>query len=372
MRKVPSQFQNPHQHIDAEILETAQKQLTALGYEKWLKTQNRSGYYNSPEAQYHPSTVKEFLIDYRKEKQNEWNINRLGTGIEDSEFGRRKRGYEALDGNNLATYNILSPFYNYSDSDIKNLDTNKLNSFISNVYENKNRNFNDVNKVNSNKPYLPLRAAFWSISSLLSLFKTSKEESAKKDGPLNQPPAISRTRSMPINYKEPYHLKRTDSESNLGKRKRNSSIDQQPHKRTKSGIGLSYSEAFRSGDIEQLKKAESARFDKYKQEEERQEAEKRRKEEERRKKAQKPQSPPQRPSNLPSPSASLKPLIDPRTGRPIPAPQRQCSPFTRSSTNTEPKKLTFGERAHLDQRPISSRGPYSSGLGGRSGSGRVI
>ena len=167
---------------------------------------------------------------------------------------------------------------------------------------------------------------------------------------------------MPINYKVPHHLKRTDSESNLGKRKRNSSIDQQPHKRTKSGIGLSYSEAFRSGDIEQLKKAESARFDKYKQEEERQEAEKRRKEEERQKKAQKSQ-PPQRASSLPSPSASLKPLIDPRTGRLIEAPKNRCSPITRSPPKTEQRKSTLGERAHLDQRPIPSRGPYSSGSG---------
>jgi hypothetical protein len=227
MRAVPNQHLKALQYEDIKISEIAKQQLNGLGYEEWLKTQNQGGSYRRPEAKYDPSTVKEFLIHYRKEKQKKWDTARFGRGIEASEFRWRNLGYEASDGNNLAKYNILSSFANYTDKDIRKLSTENLNLFLNRLYNDKNRDFNDVNRsisfqgVNYDTHSHTQTISSWSMSNFFKkLFGNSEKESVKNIEPLNQPPAIRRASSMSINYKVPNHWQSNDSEGTLGKRKR--------------------------------------------------------------------------------------------------------------------------------------------------------
>jgi hypothetical protein len=363
MRVIPSEFKDPLKYEEIKISETAKKQLTALSYEKWLKNQNATGSFKHDVAKYDPSTAKEFLTFYREEKQKEWNIAKLGTAKEVSEFRSQKGGFEVSDGNNLAKYNILSTFENYTDNDIRKLSTENLNSFIDRVYKDKNRDFNDVNRIisfqgaNYDTHSHTQTKSNWSISNFFKkLLGNSEKEPLKNIGPLNKAPEISRTKSMPtsFNYKSPTHEEQ--SFGNPHKRKRSAQPDlnstQENNKRTKSE-NSSYFQAFIGGNPNKLKEVEAQRYKDYKQEEERREAEKRRKEEAQ-KKVQKPQSP-KRASSLHSPSANPHNLFFDKDGRLRSSSPQQISPFTRNSpVLPSPEKPPL--RGPSNSRPSSRPG----------------
>ena len=322
MSQRPWDYYNVTQPGTETISHESKQKLIALRYENWLRVQQSQGNYNTPISHYHPSTVKEFLIDYRVSEQEKWNES-------------KPRGYSAVDGNNLAKFHILSAFVNYSDENIRALihETNQtriypqnktLESFISDVHKNRLKDFGYVNKDTSHQVSLPLRASYWALSSIFSVL-SSPFKGKQKNRPLREVPRASqdaqsfkRTQSMPINYKSPSHgvqSFRDDSKKRKGSDQQDSGSAQGHPKRTKSAGGSSYFDAFRSGNKNEIEKADRLRFEKHKQEEERREAE-RKEREEAKQKGKKPQQP-QHTSSFPSTSASQihNPLIDPRTGR---------------------------------------------------------
>jgi hypothetical protein len=257
---------NDTQLATETISHESKLKLIALGYENWLREQQSQGSYNAPISHYHPSTVKEFLIDYRVSEQKKWNKARFGSKNQVSEFRFRSQGYEADDGNTLAKYYILSAFESYSDQDIKNLQDKPLESFISRVYADKNRTFNDVNKIfnDVNKVDSHREGLLKKFLSKISHFFQTREINS---GPLKEAPraskdpqSLGRARSMPESVK---HQSTDRPGAGSGKRKR-SNPDQDPaqkYPRITTSKSDSYFEAYISGNRSKIAAAEDARFE---------------------------------------------------------------------------------------------------------------
>ena len=302
MSQRPLDYFNDTQLATETISHESKQKLIGLSYEGWLKEEQRKGLYNAPISHYHPSTVKEFLIYYRVSEQEKWNIARFGPKNQVSEFRFQSQGYEASDGSTYAKYNILSAFVNYTNSDIKGFNNTKLESFISEVYEDKNRTFNDVNKVDSHREGLLKKF----LSKISHFFQTREINS----GPLRQAPrasqdaqSLGRTQSMPGSVK---HQSTDRLGAGLGKRKRNNQ-DPDPAQKypriTRSAGSLSYLEVYTSGNRSQIAAAEDARFEANKKFQETKEAERKKREETKQKAEQQGKSRPlPRASTFPSQS----------------------------------------------------------------------
>ena len=366
MSQVPSDFYNDRKFGTEEISNNSKKQLIGLGYENWLGVQQSQGGYNAPISHYHPSTVKEFLIYYRESEQKKWDIARYGSKNQVSEFGFLGQGYEADDGNTLAKNNILSGFVNYTNSNIKEFNNTQLESFISRVYADKNRTFNDVNKDTSHRVSLPLRVSYGLLSIILSPFSFLSKGN-EENGPLREAPIASRdtqsfkrTQSMPggFNYKSHSH-----PGAGSGKRKR-SNPDQDPAQKylriTRSNSD-SYFQAYESRDKKQLERAEDLRRLHHEQEEERREAERRKMEEKTKQKAEKQgKSRPLPPaSNLPSQSTSqIQKSLFGSDGRLQRASTMQSSPLSR--INSQQPRRNGGVPGSAPGQPLNARQANSS------------
>ena len=363
MRQLPSDFYNDRKFGTEEISNNSKKQLIGLGYENWLGVQQSQGGYNAPISHYHPSTVKEFLIYYRESEQKKWDIARYGSKNQVSEFGFLGQGYEADDGNTLAKNNILSGFVNYTNSNIKEFNNTQLESFISRVYADKNRTFNDVNKDTSHRVSLPLRVSYGLLSIILSPFSFLSKGN-EENGPLREAPIASRdtqsfkrTQSMPggFNYKSHSH-----PGAGSGKRKR-SNPDQDPaqkYPRITRSNSDSYFEAYISGNRSKIAAAEDLRRLHHKQEEERREAERKEREETKQKAEQQRKSRPlPRASTFPSqsPGQIRNSLFNP-DGSLKSAHKSQCSSLTRNPPSIPPASNQSPRIKSASKKPGSNPG----------------
>jgi hypothetical protein len=346
MKAVPPQFSNPLKYPEPIISDSTKILLRAIGYNIWLEGKNKKGEFNDPSANYHVSTVREFLVDYKEKTLKDWTLARKGKGDEISEYRFYNSGHEVVGDHNQASNNILLGF---NDTNIKKCNISELNSLIQNAYTNKSRNFNAVNKV-ENK--FNIASFILSMFNMYNLFKVRSTETEKR--PITNPGLGIRNQSRKTRF-----TKVSNQGSNLGKRRKfkDSDIDQQPHKRTKLYTNLDYLRAWRSGDPDYIRKAENARCDIYLSEE----AEKINSNGAQ--KDPKPKSPPQRASSLSGSitnNQNLSSPFNPKTGRPISAPPQQCSTLTRYSP------------ASSQKRSSTLRGSSTSRSGPGSGPGKPL